>query len=112
MMNFKFGDVLLVPFPFTDLSASKKRPAVVVSSALYHSERNDVIVTAVTGYRAFPVYQGDVVIFAWKTAGLLKASIIKPVLTTLEASLVIKKLGALQEDDTKALRSALHSIIG
>lgn len=111
-MNFKFGDVLLVPFPFTDLSASKKRPAIVVSSELYHHERNDVIVTAVTGYRDVPVYQGDVVIAAWKAAGFLKASIIKPVLTTLEISLVIRKLGALQEDDTKALRSALHLVIG
>jgi mRNA interferase MazF len=31
-MSFEFGDVVLVPFPFTDQTTSKKRPAVVVSS--------------------------------------------------------------------------------
>lgn len=37
MTSYKFGDVVLVPFPFTDQSASKKRPAVVVSSSAYHA---------------------------------------------------------------------------
>ena len=31
--GYSFGDVVLVPFPFTDQSGSKKRPAVIVSSA-------------------------------------------------------------------------------
>jgi len=44
----KFGDVVLVPFPFTDQTASKKRPAVVVSSDAYHRDRPDVIVVAIT----------------------------------------------------------------
>ena len=38
-----FGDVVLVPFPFTDQTASKKRPAVVVSADAYHHRRPDVI---------------------------------------------------------------------
>ena len=33
--TFEFGDVVLVPFPFTKQSTSKKRPAVIVSSAAY-----------------------------------------------------------------------------
>jgi hypothetical protein len=32
MTSYKFADVVLVPFPFTDQTTSKKRPAVVVSS--------------------------------------------------------------------------------
>jgi mRNA interferase MazF len=36
MTGCEFGDVILVPFPFTEQSASKKRPAVVISSAAYH----------------------------------------------------------------------------
>jgi mRNA interferase MazF len=39
--RFSFGDVVLVPFPFTDQSGTKKRPAVVVSSHGYNASRRD-----------------------------------------------------------------------
>jgi mRNA-degrading endonuclease toxin of MazEF toxin-antitoxin module len=45
---YSFGDVVLVPFSFTDQTASKKRPAVVVSAEAYQQRRPDVIVMAVT----------------------------------------------------------------
>jgi mRNA interferase MazF len=35
--GYNYGDVVLVPFPFTDQSALK-RPAVIVSSADYHAQ--------------------------------------------------------------------------
>lgn len=48
MTSFEYGDIVLVPFPFTDQSATKKRPAVVISSEAYNSERPDLIIMAVT----------------------------------------------------------------
>lgn len=45
---YSFGDVVLVPFAFTDQTASKKRPAVVVSTDAYHQRRPDVIVRGST----------------------------------------------------------------
>ncbi len=45
---YEFGDVVLVPFPFTDRRTTKRRPAVVVSSERYHQERPDLIILAVT----------------------------------------------------------------
>jgi mRNA interferase MazF len=39
--GFGFGSGVLVPFPFTDQSGSKKRPAVVVSSHGYNTSRRD-----------------------------------------------------------------------
>ena len=48
MTNYEFGDGVLVPFPFTDQTTSKKRPAVVVSSSVYHEERPDLIIMAIT----------------------------------------------------------------
>jgi len=39
---------VLVPFPFTDQTASKKRPAVIVSSDSYHVGRPDLILLAIT----------------------------------------------------------------
>jgi mRNA interferase MazF len=40
--TFNFGDVILVPFPFTDQSGSKQRPAVIISSASYNRQRADL----------------------------------------------------------------------
>ena len=46
--GYSFGDIVLVPFPFTDQSATKRRPAVVVSTERYNQERPDLIIMAVT----------------------------------------------------------------
>jgi mRNA interferase MazF len=109
----KFGDVVLVPFPFTDQTASKKRPAVVVSSDAYHRDRPDVIVVAITSRLAQAAASvGDVLLEDWRGAGLLKASLIKPVFTTVEQRLILRKLGVLQEKDVLALRTALHRVLG
>ena len=48
MTSFEFGDGVLVPFPFTDQSTTKRRPAVVVSSVAYNRERPDFLVMAIT----------------------------------------------------------------
>ena len=42
--RFSFGDVVLVPFPFTDQSGTKNRPAVVVSSSGYNANRPDIVI--------------------------------------------------------------------
>ena len=49
-MAYQRGDVLLVPFPFSDLSTSKVRPAVVVSSALYHTSEPDLLLAALAAH--------------------------------------------------------------
>jgi mRNA interferase MazF len=92
---YSFGDVVLVPFPFTDQTASKKRPAVVVSADAYHQRRPDVIVMAVTSQILRPAGAlGEVLISDWQGAGLPKASLIKPVLATIEQRLILRKLGS------------------
>ena len=83
MTGFEFGDIVLVPFPFTDQSAAKKRPAVVISSAAYQRERPDLIIMAITS-QVRPVQAfGEVVVQDWQGAGLLKPSAIKPVAATI-----------------------------
>jgi mRNA interferase MazF len=102
---YKFGDVVLVPFPFTDQTATKKRPAVVVSSDVYHRQRIDVVVMAVTSQPPRSAGGvGEVLISGWEKAGLPKPSVIKPVLATVERDLILRKLGELQEDDRRDLR--------
>ena len=110
--EFEFGDVLLVPFPFTDQTTTKRRPAVVVSSAVYNRDKPDLIVMAITSQLRRPKAVGDVAVERWKQAGLLKASVIKPVVATLEKELVVRKLGRLEARDRQALVRVLTVILG
>lgn len=112
MTGYEFGDIVLVPFPFTDQTTTKKRPAVIVSSRAYHEQRPDLIVMAVTSQTQPTAGVGTVTIARWEEAGLLKPSVIKPVLATIEPRLVMKKLGRLQEMDCTALKRAIGTILG
>lgn len=112
MTVYNFGDVILVPFPFTDLQQSKQRPAVIVSSARYHAERPDLILMAVTSQVRSPPAFGETVLRDWQAAGLLKPSVIKPVLATLDQQLARKTLGRLSETDRFALKVALQQALG
>jgi mRNA interferase MazF len=55
---------------------------------------------------------GEVVVQHWQSAGLLKPSVLKPLLATVERSLVLRIMGKLHPDDRAALRGALDQIIG
>jgi mRNA interferase MazF len=111
-MPFEFGVIVLVPFPFTNQAAAKRRPAVVVSNFAYSSVRPDVIVMAVTSQLRANRALGEIAIIEWQRAGLLKPSAIKPVFATLEQSLIIRRLGALVDADCSALRDGIAQILG
>ncbi len=111
-MPFEFGEIVLVPFPFTNQAASKKRPAVVVSSRAYSAARPDVMVMAVTSQLRANPSLGEVPVAEWQAAGLLRPSTVKPVFATLEQSLVLRRLGALDRGDQAALRATIGRIIG
>jgi mRNA interferase MazF len=112
MTSYEFGDLVLVPFPFTDQSALKRRPAVVISSYAYHQARPDLLIMAVTSQQPSTLSVGEVQVQDWRGAGLLKPSVLKPVLTTIDPALVLKKLGRLTLTDQAALRQALTAILG
>jgi len=112
MTGYSFGDVLLVPFPFTDQTGSKQRPAVVVSSTRYQRERPDLLLMPITSQVPSTLRFGDVVVGDTQSAGLIKDGVIKPVIFTIEAKLVRKVLGRLVDDDQRALRRAIAHLIG
>ena len=111
-MTFEFGDVVLIPFPFTDQSTTKKRPAVVVSTAAYHRDRPDLIVLAVTSQIRQPLRTGEALLVRWQSAGLPKPSMLKPVVATVEQRMVIKKIGRLDEEDLARVTECLQAIVG
>ena len=106
-----FGDIVLVPFPFTDQTTTKKRPAIVISCAAHNSTRPDIILMAVTSQLRATAALGEVWLTEWQAAGLLKPSTAKPVIATIERSLVIKKLGSLATTDETKLRVAVRQIL-
>ncbi len=98
-MAFQRGDIVLIPFPYTDLSATKTRPAVVVSSAIYHAARPDLLLAYVSSQvsRANPVV--DYVLADWRPAGLLRPSFVRPKVAAVEPTLVVHRVGALSARD-------------
>jgi mRNA interferase MazF len=110
--RFTFGDVVLVPFPFTDQLGLKKRPAVVVSSSDYCEHRRDIVIMAITSQVRQPLAFAEALIVDWQGAGLIKASVLKPVFTTIEQGLVNRKMGALSAADVKVLRGVFGAAIG
>lgn len=107
-----FGAVVLVPFPFTDQSGVKKRPAVVVSSNAYQAGRRDLIILTITSQIRTPLGFGEALVADWQAAGLLKPSVFKPVLTTIEQTLVLRVMGALSTADRRTLEGIIAQIIG
>lgn len=110
--SFEFGDVILVPFPFTDQTTTKRRPAVVISSDAYVQQRPDLLILAITSQQRPLQTVGEASLQHWQQAGLIKPSVFKPLVTTIERRLVIKKLGKLQSDDRTTLSRVLSDIFG
>lgn len=108
MTSFDPGAIVLVRFPFTDLSSDKKRPALVVSPADYRARFGDIVVLALTSQ---PGNADETLIRKWKDAGLPKPTWIRPVIATLASAMVNKQLGMLAQDDAEAVRVALRGLI-
>jgi mRNA interferase MazF len=110
--RFNFADVVLVPFPFSNQSGTKKRPAVVVSSSGYNTSRPDIVIMAITSQVRTPLGLGEAMVADWQGAGLVKTSVLKPVFTTIEQTLVIRTLGCFSAVDIKTLRDVVADVIG
>jgi mRNA interferase MazF len=102
------GDIVLVRFPFTDLSSSKKRPALVISPAAYSNFHGDVVLLALTSQ---PQPDQSFRLFHWKISGLPKPTWVKPLIGTLSQNVILKKLGRLVVDDNDRVKDALVTLI-
>jgi mRNA interferase MazF len=106
--RYKLGDIVLVPFPFTDLTSSKRRPALVVSPDGFNDRVEDLVVAAITSQlteeHAVLIDQRDCV------EGMLpKMSVVKMTkIFTIHSSLVIKKICALRPERLEAVLDGLR----
>ena len=67
---------------------------------------------AITGQVRTPLGFGEAMVADWQAAGLVKASMLKPVFTTIEQALMIRVMGMLTPSDIKILREVVGDIIG
>lgn len=107
-MALQRGDVVLIPFPYTDLSATKTRPAVIVSSALYHQIRSEYLLAYVSSQVTQADSRLDYVLLDWEAAGLLKRSFVRPKIAAIAPALIIHQIGTLSPHDQAALDDCLR----
>jgi mRNA interferase MazF len=90
MIDYKFGEVVLIAFPYTNGTGSKKRPALV----LYDAGDPDVLVARKTSQ---PVQtKDDTVLNDWMEAGLLVSLTVQlHKVATLKKTLINRSLGTL-----------------
>jgi mRNA interferase MazF len=110
--SYKLGDILLVPFPFSDQTAVKQRPALVISVDAFNEPGLDLLIMAITSQVGGPLRVGEFQIRDWRPAGLLKSSAVKSAIATIESKLVRRKLGHLSDYDLGQLEKALRAVLG
>jgi len=99
-MAYKQGEIVLVPFPYSDLSGSKRRPVLVVSNDLYNSSFLDVVVVAITSKTektdiySLPLESTDLEVGQLPESSLIRVH----KLFTIEQSRILKRFSVLGKD--------------
>ncbi|MGD0697840.1 MAG: MazF family transcriptional regulator [Terriglobia bacterium] len=108
MLSYSKNDVVLVSYPYSDLSGLKLRPAVVVSEA--HSSQ-DIFLVPLTS-RLIGLLSGEFPLVDWQAAGLNVPTAVKRGVYNFHQSLVVKLLGRLSERDAQMLQLSLRGWLG
>ena len=108
MANFSRNDIILVRFPFSDLSGAKVRPAVVVNAP--HSSQ-DIFIVPLTS-KTVPLLAGEFLLADWKAVGLNVPTAVKRGLYTVHQTLAIKTVGRLSPRNADQLQRSLREWLG
>ena len=107
MERFVKGEVVVFPFPYTNLSETKKRPALIVAKL----KGENVILAQITTVKR---KDGDLVSLSKKdfASGFLKQdSFIMPsIITTAESSSILYKIGKIKQEKIKEVEKKLCEI--
>ena len=105
-MIFEPFDVVVVPFPFTEKLVTKKRPALVVSSASFNDQHDHLILAMITTARRTR-WVSDVELSDWENANLAVPCKVRFKLFTLDSQLILRRLGNLSEADRVSVQTAI-----
>ena len=107
MEEFMKGDVVVLPFPFSDLSKSKKRPALVVSDLI----GDDLILCQITSESRVDDYSIVLGNEDFNEGSLNLTSMIRPNrLFTADKSIILYKVGSLKENKIKEVENEIIKI--
>ncbi len=110
--NLRRRDIILVPFPFSDQTGSKRRPALVISSDKFNATYEDVVVLAITSFCDGEPYEISIKPQDWKD-GLYSQSYVKAwAISAIDKSLVIKRIGKLTPARYEDAIKKMKEIIG
>ena len=105
-----FGDVAVVPFPFVDVSAEKRRPSVILSHASFNSAHGHSVFAMITTASASQ-WPSDIRIEDFKKAGLNRPCVVRWKLFTLPNEFILKRAGALAERDRGNVAISARTIL-
>jgi mRNA interferase MazF len=106
------GDLLLVPFPFSDQSGKKVRPIIVISNNEFNTSSEDIIVVGVTSNISKDKYTINLTNVHLDEGRLLTNCCIKVEnILKIDKELVIKKIGKINKETLKEIISILNEII-
>jgi mRNA interferase MazF len=104
--------VVVVPFPYSDRLAEKRRPALVVSTPALGDRLDRVWVAMITSDRGDRVF-GDAEVADLTAAGLPSVSIVRASkIATIEMNRILRRVGRLSATDETAARAALRGCAG
>jgi mRNA interferase MazF len=107
----KPGDVALVRFPFADLAAAKKRPALVLARTTRSARNRLTTLAMITSQVEALRLEGDVTLTDWKSAGLLHPSLLRLAkVATVDEDLVDRVIGKLSARDRAEARRAFGAV--
>ena len=107
MPSYSKNDIILVRYPFSDLSAAKVRPAVVVSAP--HVSQDNFIVPLTS--KTVSLLAGEFVLADWMAGGLNVPTAVKRGLYTHQ-TLIVKTVGRLTQGDAHQLQRSLWEWLG
>ena len=107
-MTYKPYQIVVVPFPFVDKQANKRRPAVILSSSSFIASHAHLLLAMITTSQKH-AWESDVVITDWKTAGFHLPCIIRFKLFTLDTDNVLQTIGSLSQLDQDKVKFSLKN---
>jgi len=106
--KFVKGDVVVVPFPFSDLTQAKRRPALIVSVL----EGDDLILSQVTSQFVKDDYAVSIEVKDFEEGGLKQKSNVRPNrLFTADSHIVLYRIGNLKTDKMNEIIEKIIEIV-